>query len=103
MVLLIAKGGKGKTTWCVDFALHSASGVDYLGLAIPRPLNVLFIENEGPREPFRRKLERKLAGWSHEIEGAIYVHDQNWGHARSTFPSSSRAERVLRRRTRSTW
>jgi hypothetical protein len=50
-----------------------ASGIDYLGLEIPRPLNVLFIENEGPREPFRRKLERKRATWAHGIAGAIYV------------------------------
>ena len=86
LALLIAKGGKGKTTFCIELALHLASDIDYLGLEIPRALNVLFIENEGPREPFRRKLERKLANWSHEIEGAIYVHDQNWGHARLDTP-----------------
>jgi hypothetical protein len=85
-VLLIAKGGKGKTTWCIEFGLALASGVDYLGLEIPRPLNVLFIENEGPREPFRRKLERKLTSWPHEVEGGIYVYDQNWGHARLDVP-----------------
>lgn len=85
-VLLIAKGGKGKTTFCVEFALHLASGIDYLGLEIPRPLNVLFIENEGPREPFRRKLERKLESWEPELGGQIYVYDQTWGHARLDVP-----------------
>jgi len=85
-VLLIAKGGKGKTTFCIEFGLQLAAGVDYLGLEIPRPLNVLFIENEGPREPFRRKLERKLEDWSHEIEGAMYVYDETWGHARLDTP-----------------
>jgi hypothetical protein len=84
--LLIAKGGKGKTTWCIEFALHLASGEDYLGLAIPRPLTVLMIENEGPREPFRRKLARKLEAWPHEVAGEIYIHDQNWGHARLDLP-----------------
>ena len=85
-VLLIAKGGKGKTTFCIEFALYGAGGVDYLGLEIPRPLNVLFIENEGPREPFRRKLERKLAAWPHELEGEVHIYDQNWGHARLDVP-----------------
>jgi RecA-family ATPase len=84
--LLIAKGGKGKTTFCIEFALHLAAGVAYLGLEIPRPLRVLFIENEGPREPFRRKLERKLEDWPHEIEGAMYVYDETWGHARLDVP-----------------
>jgi hypothetical protein len=80
--MLIAKGGKGKTTFGVDFVLHAASGIDYLGLTISRPLNVLFIENEGPREPFRRKLERRLEHWGHDIRGGVYVYDQDWGHAR---------------------
>jgi hypothetical protein len=86
LALLIAKGGKGKTTFCVEAALHLASGIDYLGLAVNRPLTILFIENEGPREPFRRKLERRLATWPHELAGAIYVYDQNWGHARLDLP-----------------
>ena len=84
--LLIAKGGKGKTTLCIEFGLHLAAGIDYLGLEIPRPLRVLFIENEGPREPFRRKLERKLAAWPHEIKGEIFIHDANWGQARLDSP-----------------
>jgi AAA domain len=84
--LLIAKGGKGKTTFCVEFALHLASGEDYLGLPVERALNVLMIENEGPREPFRRKLERRLEAWSPQLKGEIYVHDQNWGHARLDLP-----------------
>jgi hypothetical protein len=85
-VLLIAKGGKGKTTFCIEFALHLASGIDYLGLEIPRPIRVLFIENEGPREPFRRKLERKLESWEPELEGQVYVYDETWGHARLDVP-----------------
>jgi hypothetical protein len=80
--LLIARGGKGKTTFSLDLALHLASGIDYLGLAVQRSLRVLVIENEGPREPFRRKLERKRQSWPHEIAGAIHVYDENWGHAR---------------------
>jgi AAA domain len=85
LALLIAKGGKGKTTLSIELALHLASGMDYLGLEVGRPLTVLFIENEGPREPFRRKLERKRKAWPHEIAGAIFVHDENWGHARLDF------------------
>ncbi len=32
------------------------------------------IENEGPREPFRRKLERKAKTWPHEIAGCIHIY-----------------------------
>jgi hypothetical protein len=84
--LLIAKGGKGKTTFTLDLVLHLASGEDYLGLTIERPLNILLIENEGPREPFRRKLERKLENWPHEPKGLIAVYTENWGHARLDLP-----------------
>ena len=86
MALLIAKGGKGKTTFTLDLVLHLAAGEDYLGLEVGRPLNVLLIENEGPQEPFRRKLERKFESWPHEIEGLVAVYAQNWGHARLDLP-----------------
>jgi len=80
--ILAGKSGKGKTTLAIDLAFHLASGRDWLGHRVERPLNVLFIENEGPREPFRRKLERKRAVWPHPIEGAIHVHTLAWGQLR---------------------
>ncbi|MEK6271476.1 MAG: AAA family ATPase [Actinomycetota bacterium] len=84
--LVIGKGGKGKTTFVIDLILHLASGVDFLGLKVERPLNIMMIENEGPREPFRRKLERKLESWPHEIKGLIAIHTENWGLARLDLP-----------------
>jgi AAA domain len=79
LMILFAKGGKGKTTLIVDAALHFASGIDWLGFTIDRPLRVLFIENEGPREPFRAKLELKRKLWQHEIGGAVFVQTFEWG------------------------
>lgn len=79
LLILGGKGGKGKTTLTVDGIFHLASGREWLGFPVPRPLRVLVIENEGPREMFRRKLERKRKGWPHEIEGAIFVHTLDWG------------------------
>jgi AAA domain len=79
LLILFAKGGKGKTTLSVDATLHFASGIDWLGFTIARPLRVLFIENEGPREPFRAKLELKRKLWEHEIRGAIFVQTFEWG------------------------
>ena len=56
--LVIGKGGKGKTTFVVDLALHLASGVDYLGLKVERPLSILLIEkSRGPGS-------RSAASWS---------------------------------------
>jgi hypothetical protein len=82
LLILVAKGGKGKTTLVIDQAFHLASGIEWLGFPVPRPLRILFVENEGPREPFRRKIEKKRECWPHPIDGAIYVHDQDWGQAR---------------------
>lgn len=86
LMLLVAKGGKGKTTLVVDQVFHLASGIDWLGFDVARPLRVLIVENEGPREPFRVKLERKRAAWPHPITGAIFVHDQDWGQAKLNAP-----------------
>jgi hypothetical protein len=82
LLLLVAKGGKGKTTIVTDQMFHLASGVEWLGFEVVRPLRVLFIENEGPREPFRRKIEMKRESWTHPISGGIHIYDQDWGQAK---------------------
>jgi replicative DNA helicase len=63
-------GGAGKTTLWLDGALHFAAGEEWLdGAVVPvRKLRVGWIENEGPREEFRRKLERKLAAWRGRVK-----------------------------------
>jgi hypothetical protein len=61
--LTFGDGGAGKTTLWLDAAMHLAAGIAWLDrLLVPtRPLRIGWIENEGPQEEFRRKLERKLA------------------------------------------
>jgi 5S rRNA maturation endonuclease (ribonuclease M5) len=79
LLILGGKGGKGKTTLVLDAVFHLASGRDWLDFRVPRPLRVLVIENEGPREMFRRKLEAKRRSWPHEIDGALFVYTLYWG------------------------
>jgi hypothetical protein len=79
LLLLVGRGGRGKTTLTVDAILHMASGIDWLGFHVGRALRILMIENEGPRELFRQKLERKRDHWTHPIAGAIFVHTESWG------------------------
>ena len=92
LMILFAKGGRGKTTLTVELAFHFASGVDWLGFPIARPLRVLFIENEGPREPFRAKLELKAKLWEHDLRGALFVHTLDWGAF--TFADRERTENM---------
>jgi hypothetical protein len=49
--------------------MHFAAGIPWLdGLVIPaRPLRIGWVENEGPQEEFRRKLERKLEAWRDRV------------------------------------
>jgi hypothetical protein len=79
LLILFARGGKGKTTLTVDAVFHLAAGVEWLGFTVARPLRVLLIENEGPREPFRAKLELKRKLWTAEIPGEIHVATFDWG------------------------
>ncbi len=81
LAILAGKPGASKTTLAVDGAFHLASGREWLGVPVERPLRVLIVENEGPREPFRQKLERKRETWPHELTGAIFVHALRWGGA----------------------
>lgn len=90
--ILSGKTGKGKTTLAVDAAFHLAAGIPWLGMEVPYRNAVLLIENEGPREPFRQKLEAKRETWTHSFadqhdgrgEGGIFVYDGNWGSLRLT-------------------
>lgn len=88
--LIAGKEGIGKTTLILDLSLHLASGLDWLGFEVPRPVNVCIIENEGPQHAFRTKIAEKVAAWHGPTErdpdgigfafpGRIYVQTWNWG------------------------
>jgi hypothetical protein len=78
-LLLYGDGGTSKTTLTIDAVLHLAAGEPWLGLPVPRPLSVLVIENEGPRGPFRAKLERKLESWTGApFAGRVHVLEEPW-------------------------
>ena len=78
LVIFAARTAEGKTTMAVDFSLHAEAGLDYCGLTFPRPLKVLWIQNEGPREAFRTKIEARLATWEHPGP-RIWDEPATWG------------------------
>ena len=43
---------------------------------------MLVIENEGPQEPYRRKLERRRANWEHDLGDRLHVNVANWASFR---------------------
>jgi hypothetical protein len=89
-------GGAGKTTLGLDQAFHLCAGIDWLGLRVPRPVVVLWIENEGPRGKFREKLRAKFETWDDDaspLDGRLHVLEQPW--SRFTFAEAQhRAELV---------
>ena len=87
--MLAAKAADGKTTIGVDFSLHAAEGMEYVGLTFPRKLKVLWIQNEGPREAFRAKLEARLASWPEERElPRIWDEPSRWGLMKISTPEA---------------
>jgi putative DNA primase/helicase len=82
LLLLVGKGGHGKTTLSIEAALHLAAGEAYLGYPAGRPVRILIIENEGPREQFRRKLVKKTGSMESYGEAAsrnIFIRTFDWG------------------------
>jgi putative DNA primase/helicase len=81
LTLFVAKG-HGKTTFLVDFGLNLAAGESYCGLTILRPLRMLLVENEGPREAFREEVEARLPhGPQPGLGGCFRIWDEpaKWG------------------------
>jgi hypothetical protein len=80
--LVYGDGGAGKTTLCLDWAVHWATGSEWLGVLEPaRALRVLVVENEGPRPEFRRKLRRRLDAWNEQggrLGGRLQVLFEPW-------------------------
>jgi DnaB helicase-like protein/AAA domain-containing protein len=90
--LLAGRPGAGKTTTLLDMACHLAAGVPWPSTdgsdkapkpwPVPRALRIALIENEGPQESFRGKLDRKLKHFPHSIKdggGCLIVHTLRWG------------------------
>ena len=80
--MVYGSGGAGKTTLVLDAAAHLAAGEPWLeGHVQPvRKLRIAWIENEGPREEFRRKAERKLEAWQGRIPpGQLRILNRPWG------------------------
>jgi AAA domain/Toprim domain len=93
LAILSAKTGDGKTTWGVELILHACAGREFLGLRFSRPVRVLVIENEGPREAFREKLEARLEsrgdGWDDGGDAEaprIWDVPAEWGQIRISDP-----------------
>ena len=56
LVLLAGIGGAGKTTLALHAVAHWAAGLPWFGIPCARPLKIMVIENEGPHDPFVKKV-----------------------------------------------
>src|SRR5271166_7005537 len=59
LLMVHGPAGSSKSTWTIDGAVHLAAGVPWLGLAVPRPVRLGLIENEGPAALYQQKLDAK--------------------------------------------
>lgn len=80
IVLCFGDGGAGKTSLLLDAAFHLATGQQWLGLNVPQRCRVLWVENEGPRPNFRRKVNSKIGSWrGPALDGYLLVLEAPWG------------------------
>ena len=86
-VMIYGDGGASKTTLGIDGGYHLAAGDDWLGIPVPKPVNVLVIEAEGPRPLFRAKIRAKNEGWKGSDRGGrVKVMETPWASFR--FPDA---------------
>ena len=57
LLLLAGIGGAGKTTLATHAIAHWSAGLPWFGIQVGRPLKVVVIENEGPHDPYARKVD----------------------------------------------
>ncbi len=87
LLLMYGDGGAGKTTLTVDAVAHIAAGMPWLQVAIPQPVRVLLIENEGPRGPFRETLAHKLERWEGQpFVDRVRILEEPWAEFTLTDP-----------------
>jgi hypothetical protein len=81
LLLLYGAEGSGKSTLTIDAVAHLAAGIDWLGIAVPRPVRVLLLENEGPPGLFQRKLTAKAASFPADLgwTANVHVYASPWG------------------------
>ena len=80
LLLVYGSDGTGKSTLTVDGAVHLASGQDWLGIPVPRPVRCLLIENEGPAGLFQAKLTAKQQSWEGpDFAENLHVYSAPWG------------------------
>lgn len=78
-VIVYGDGGAGKTTLAIDLCFALAAGESWLNIIeTGRPLRIAIIENEGPRQEFRKKLERKIVATGARLDGRITVLEEPW-------------------------
>lgn len=78
-LLMAGQGGASKTTLTLDAVAHMASGQEWLGWPVERPVRCVIIENEGPRAKFAEKLEAKLDSWDGpSFEDNVWVLSEPW-------------------------
>ncbi len=79
LLLMYGDGGAGKTTLSIDALVHTAAGTPWLTNTIARPQRCILIENEGPRGPFRRLLQRKRDTWQgRSFHDNVHVLEEPW-------------------------
>ncbi len=62
-MLIVGRGGEGKTSLTLDAAMKMALGIDVFGFPIPRPLRVLHLQAEIPPAFYQRLVQILVEGY----------------------------------------
>jgi predicted ATP-dependent serine protease len=73
--LLSGEAGVGKTTFLYNLAVKATKGQEFVGLPLPRPLRVLYLDLETPQVLRARKL--RLVAEGQPIEGLAFLTTVN--------------------------
>jgi hypothetical protein len=80
IAMLASEPHVGKTTLALDLIAHLASGTEWLGIHVERPVRILLLENEGPMAMFQRQVRKKIASWEgDDFADHVTILTNKWG------------------------
>ena len=85
--IVAADGKTGKSLLAIHLALHAATGTDWLGLTVPKPMQVALISREDDPGETARRIASFVAGSASDLRYIATLDEWFWLSTRAQMPT----------------